>query len=139
MELAALSNIYGSVLSRKAGVIFEFWNALSKGRPPVIYGKDVTRDFLHVDDAVKAVVLASLKPTNTRVNISSSTEITLLSLYEMIRGHLGVELEPIIKAARNGEILRSCLDNTKAKNVLNWSPKINLETGIQLSIPKSSD
>ena len=133
----AYSNVYGSVLTHQRGVIYEFWKALSEGRSPSIFGKDVTRDFLYIEDAVRAIVLAAENPTNTRVNISSATEITLMALYEKISKYLAVEINPNLMPARNGEILRSRLDNSKAKKVLNWSPKINLETGIQLCIPKS--
>ena len=132
----AYSNVYGSVLAHKRGVIFEFWKALSEGRSPSVFGKDVTRDFLHIDDAVGAILKAVEKPTNMRVNISSAKEISLETLFEKISTLMGISIIPKLYPARVGEILRSCLGNEKALELLNWAPTIDLETGLQISIPK---
>lgn len=131
----AYSNVYGPVLTHGRGVIFEFWKALSNNQTATIFGKDVTRDFLHIDDAARAIVRAVAQPTNKRINISSGTEINLFDLYNIVSKQMRVEIEPRIEPARAGEILRSCLSNAEARNILNWTPEIDLERGIALCIP----
>ena len=130
----AFSNIYGPVSLHKKGVIFEFWRALTQGVPPQIYGKDVTRDFLYITDAVHAIALAVETPTNRRLNISSGREVSLFSLYNLISEELDIKIPPILSPARNGEILRSCLNNDNAKRFLGWSPKVPLEKGLRRAL-----
>ena len=131
----AYSNVYGPVTTHGRGVIFEFWKAVDSGEIATIFGKDVTRDFLHINDAVRAIVRAVEKPTNKRINISSGTEITLHELYKLISKQMQIEIAPKIELARAGEILRSCLSNDEALKILGWTPEITLESGIQLCIP----
>lgn len=132
----AYSNVFGPVITHGRGVIFEFWKALSKGSSATIYGKEVTRDFLYIDDAVRAIVLAVAKPTNKRINISSGKEINLFDLYALISKQLNKDIAPKIELARAGEILRSCLSNIEAQKTLGWIPQISLEKGIELCIPE---
>jgi UDP-glucose 4-epimerase len=133
----AYSNIYGPVLEHKRGVIYEFWNALTNGLSPTIFGGNVTRDFLFIDDAVRAILIAIDNPTNSRVNISAGVEISIAELFLMISRQMKVSIEPIVKAPRPGEILRSCLDNNRAKEILKWIPKVSLEDGLALCIPSN--
>lgn len=132
----AYSNVYGPVITHGRGVIFEFWKALSTGKSATIFGKDVTRDFLYIDDAVRAIVLAVARPTNKRINISSGSEINLFHLYQLISKQLNTEIVPKIELARAGEILRSCLSNIAAQKTMGWIPEISLEKGIELCIPR---
>jgi UDP-glucose 4-epimerase len=135
----AYSNVYGPVISHQKGVIYEFWKALTSDSSPTIFGKEVTRDFLFIDDAVRAIVLAAESPINTRVNISSGKEISLISLFEKISRILNASIEPRVLPARTGEILRSCLDNQRAFKILNWTPIVDLDSGLGMSIPKEGD
>jgi UDP-glucose 4-epimerase len=133
----AYSNVYGPVKEHGKGVIFEFWNALEKGETAVIFGANITRDFLYINDAVRAIVRAVANPTNTRINISSGIETSLNELYKLVAKKMQVEKVPRIEPPRAGEILQSCLSNEKAKIILDWLPEITLEKGIELCIPIS--
>jgi len=135
----ALSNCYGPVAEHGKGVIFHFWKSLKENKKPVINGPEVTRDFVYVSDVVDAICLAMNKPTNCRINISSGKEISLIQLYKLIQLELGSSIEPNILHHNPGEILRSCLGNKKASEVLNWQPKIDLEQGIKLSFVRESN
>lgn len=132
----ALSNCYGQVEDHQRGVIFQFWKALSEERVPTIYGPDVMRDFIHVSDVVAAILKAIENPINTRVNISSQTEISLLDLFRKIATIMRSEIEPNILSSKSGDVLRSCLSNQKAKELLGWKPLINLESGLEISLPR---
>jgi len=130
----ALSNCYGDVQKHKRGVIYSFYKSLMNNQNPIINGEHVSRDFIHVDDVARAVLLSIKKTPNCRLNISSNTEVTLLDLYDEIASILGKSVTPIIRKYREGDVLRSRLDNTLAKNLIGWSPTIDLHTGLRKSL-----
>lgn len=131
----ALSNVYGDVRENLKGVVYEFWNHLSQNLQCQINGTGVTRDFVYVDDVIEAIFLASTHPINTRVNISSGSESTLIEVYEIICHCLGVFPKPILLEPRAGEISRSRMSNALAKELLGWQPKISILEGISRSLP----
>lgn len=130
----ALSNCFGPVVINKKGVIYEFWRAEKNQLPANIYGPDVTRDFVFIDDVVNAFVLALEKPLKQEINISSSVEISLSNLYKIQSGEMKSQILPVVHPARVGEVERSALDNRLARKLLNWSPTTDLKDGIRLSL-----
>jgi UDP-glucose 4-epimerase len=130
----ALSNCYGPVREHGRGVIYQFWRAITQNESAKIYGSEVTRDFVHVDDAIEAICLAIKNPTNCRVNVSSNTEISLFDLYSKVAQELGSKLKAEIHEAIVGEVLRSKLDNSLAFELLGWAPRIDLDEGIKTSL-----
>jgi UDP-glucose 4-epimerase len=126
----ALSNCYGGFELHKRGVIYEFWKALSMEHSPTIYGPENSRDFINIEDVESAILLAINKPLNQRVNISSNTEISLLQLFNKMKNLMGVEIEPLLFPAKNGDVKRSRLDNSNALKLLGWKPKISIEKGL---------
>ncbi len=101
---------------------------------PVINGAEVTRDFVHVDDVSRAILLAIGKTPNCRINISSNSEVTLLELYKLVASVLGKDTLPSIRDLREGDVLRSRLDNSLAKKLLGWSPDLDLISGLKKSL-----
>ena len=130
----ALSNVYGDVTKNKKGVIYEFSKCLQTNRTPVIYGKEVTRDFVYINDVVRAVEKSLVAPTQCRVNISSNIETSIYELYNLVAGQLNKEIKPEIKSPRFGEIMRSKLDNSLAKELLGWTPSVSVIDGIKISL-----
>lgn len=130
----ALSNCYGDLESHGRGVIFALCKAISEGMQPQINGAEVTRDFIHVEDVANAVLLSIGKKLNCRINISSNTETSLIDLFELISEILNVDIDPIILDPRDGDVLRSELDNSRAYNLLGWRPEIGLRDGLAMSI-----
>ena len=130
----ALSNCYGPVKDHGRGVIYQFWKALKEGRSPHINGPDVTRDFIYISDVVTAIEMAVEKPTFSRVNISSNSEISLIDLFNLISIEFESQIKPTVGKPIIGEVLRSCLSNQKAEELLGWSPTIQLQEGIRLAL-----
>lgn len=127
----ALSNVYAHPSLNTKGVVYEFWRALSNNLIPKINGAQVTRDFVHVDDVVDAVLKAIQVPTNCRINVSSGIEISLLELFNIMSRVLGKDIVPQIGEVLPGDVQRSCLDNSLARKLLDWSPKIGIEEGLR--------
>ncbi len=93
-----------------------------------------TRDYIYIDDVVRANILALDLPLDYPdpiFNVSTQKEVTLNTLYGTIAGLLGKESSPIYHPDRPGEQMRFCLDNTKLKNALPWVPTISIDEGLR--------
>jgi UDP-glucose 4-epimerase len=130
----ALSNCYGPVTDHGKGVIYEFCKAVDSGEMAVINGKDVTRDFIYVGDVLRAIELAVKEPVNSRVNISSNSETSLGDLYSEVCSIKKVQENCRYRDPAPGEVLRSRLDNSLARELLGWEPITSLKEGLKLSL-----
>lgn len=130
----ALSNVYGDIVKNNKGVIYEFAKKISLNEVPSIFGERVTRDFIYIDDVVKAIEIALLNPTFCRVNISSNTETSIEDIFSIVARELKTSIQPVYEASRFGEILRSRLDNSLAKECLDWEPTVSITEGVAKSL-----
>lgn len=128
-----LANVYGprQYKGGEAGVVAIFVNNAVEGKTSYIYGDGLqTRDFVYVDDVVRAFVAGLETDFVGEINISTKQEINLLDIVSAISQALGEEIKVEYQEAKLGEERRSCLDNLKAKNILNWEPQVFLKEGI---------
>jgi len=127
----ALSNVYGPVAANKKGIFFEAWRAINDEKNFKIYGENVTRDYIHVSDVVNGIIVALQGKEAGRFNIGTGIETTNLEVFSLLkkrmRGNSSYELHP----PRLGEVPRSALDITKAKEKLDWYPKVSLIDGVE--------
>ena len=130
----AISNVYGSVKIQKQGVVYRFWNDILNGISPTIFGASVARDFIHIDDVVDALIKVIEKPVNCRINISSNTSTKLVDLLREIQRIMDSNIEPIIEDPQFGGVKISQLDNSKAKKLISWYPKVDLINGLDRSL-----
>jgi len=68
------------------------------------------------------------------VNIGNPQEITILEFAERIRKLLGSEVPIIFKALPQDDPKQRCPDISKAKRLLGWQPKVNLDEGLRLTL-----
>jgi UDP-glucose 4-epimerase len=124
-------NVYGprQEAGLEGGVVAIFLNAMAAGENTTIYGDGrQTRDFVHVDDVVRAVLLA---PGTAGVfNVGSGVETSVLELHERCRAVSGDRREPTFAAAREGDVQRSVLDVSLAARELAWRPEVSLAKGL---------
>ncbi|MCX6783749.1 MAG: NAD-dependent epimerase/dehydratase family protein [candidate division WWE3 bacterium] len=131
------ANVYGPRQdgNKESGIIAVFTNKMLKGERPTINGDGShTRDYVYVDDVVKANLLALSYNQNDYFNISNGAEVTNREVYDTLAKILDIKADPIFGLARPGDVLRNVLDNTKAARLLNWQPEVSLEEGIQKTI-----
>ena len=128
-----LFNVYGPGQNPQyAGVITRFIENVLGGRPPVIYGDGLqTRDFIHVSDVCEAIKLAIEKDVVGTFNIGSGIQTRIVDLANLIIELAGKDLEPVFTSPREGDIRHSYADITKAREELDFEPKIDLESGIE--------
>jgi UDP-N-acetylglucosamine 4-epimerase len=140
LELIGLRyfNVFGPKQNPKgayAAVIPLFINAVLDNEPPVINGDGQhSRDFTFVDNAVQANVLAlftqNKEAINQVYNIAYGEQTSLNDLFETIKSIAGSDLAPKYGPERKGDVQHSLADISKAKNLLEYVPQINLKQGL---------
>jgi UDP-glucose 4-epimerase len=134
----APSNVYGPRQDPhgEAGVVAIFSQALLAGRPTKIFGDGTdTRDYVFVDDVVEAFVKAAGEAGGgQRFNIGTGVETSVRQLHSVIAAAADGPDEPEFHPARLGELKRSCLDTSRAKQLLGWAPKVDLTEGVARTV-----
>ena len=135
------ANVYGprQMPEGEAGVVSIFINRLLKEEASCIYTyksepEGMIRDYVYVNDVVRANVLALDSANTEAINIGTGTQTTTLCLYNEISKQLNKRIKPLFDEPRPGDIRKSCLNIEKAKNILNWMPEYSLEQGIKDTI-----
>jgi UDP-glucose 4-epimerase len=114
----------GNPFNAYSSVVGIFMNRKSEGKPLLVTGDgSQERDFIHVRDLASANYKAAIFPgrINTSFNIGFGSTTSVLQLAKMIDENV----EFIDK--REGEAEVTFADNQKAKNILDWTPSVNLE------------
>jgi dTDP-glucose 4,6-dehydratase len=110
------------------------YQALS-GQALTIYGDGKqTRSFCYVDDLINGIYKLMLSDEHMPVNIGNPQEITILEFAERIRKHFDNVPQIIFEPLPQDDPKRRCPDISKAKRILNWDPKINLEEGLKRTL-----
>jgi len=107
------------------------------GEPPVIHGDgEQTRDFLFVEDTVKATIDAykSEKTRGLTMNVASGVETSVNTLVRMICGELGWEKPVVHTDPRPGDVQRHLGDATLARKIIGFRPATCLEDGIRQTV-----
>jgi UDP-glucose 4-epimerase len=129
--ICRLGNVYGPRQSPhgEAGVVAIFAHALYTGRRPKIFGYGrPTRDYVHVEDVVRALRSASGKAGV--FNVATGIETDVMAIWEGLRRASGVALEPELAPLRAGELERSCLDPSLAQSQLSWRAQVPFSDGL---------
>ena len=127
-------NVYGpkqDPCSEYAAVIPIFIRRALEDKNPVIYGDgEQIRDFIFVNDVVRANILAAESKATGIFNIASGKRITINDLASLIIKLCGKKLDITHANARSGDIKLSLADISKAKEKLGYIPRFNLEDGL---------
>jgi dTDP-glucose 4,6-dehydratase len=110
------------------------FQALS-GQPLTIYGDGKqTRSFCYVDDLIEGIYRLMLSDEHMPVNIGNPQELTIREFAERIREHFDNVPEIIFEPLPQDDPKRRCPDISKAKRILKWAPKINLDEGLKRTL-----
>jgi nucleoside-diphosphate-sugar epimerase len=130
-------NVYGprqDPSSPYSGVISIFMTKSASNQRPVIYGDgNQSRDFIFVEDVVRANLLAAQKSNlGGRVfNIGTGIPVTVNRLWELISCLSGRRTNPEHASARPGEVLHSVADIALANSALEFKCNVPLEEGLK--------
>jgi UDP-glucose 4-epimerase len=139
LEFVALR--YGNVFGPRqdphgeAGVVAIFAQRLLGGGEAVINGDGTqTRDYVYVDDVVDANMRAAHSQALGAFNIGTGRQCDVNELYTHIARAAGVDREARHGEAKRGEQRTSCLDASRAAELLGWTPRTALEEGISRTV-----
>lgn len=130
-------NLYGPKQSKEiyGGVIAKFSDKILSGRSPVIFGNgNQTRDYLYVKDIVDAYILVMNYEgeLNEPLNFGTGKDYSIKFIAEKLIDLYGkkdtVKIEYV--SARIGEVHQLVADFSKAKKLLGWTPKYDIEKGL---------
>jgi UDP-glucose 4-epimerase len=127
-----LGNVYGPRQSPhgEAGVVAIISHQLWRDMTPTLFGHgDPTRDYVHVYD----VVTAMRKALGVRgtFNVATGVETSVMELYGAVQSAAGKRIDPHLAPLRPGELERSCLDPTRALEMLGWRAEIGIDQGVE--------
>ena len=133
-------NVYGPGQrpnSTYAAVIPAFIQAMLAGEAPVIYGGgNQRRDFVHVDDVVRANELAAGcdDAVGQVLNISGGGAVTVNELADILHGIIPDAPAPIYSPPREGDIYFSEAVLDRAESALGYRPEVGLEEGLRSTV-----
>jgi UDP-glucose 4-epimerase len=137
-----LGNVYGPRQdpATEAGVVAIFCGLAQDGGRPTIYGDGrQTRDYIHVDDVIAALLAAESAEQPGPYNAGTGVETDVLTLAEQIgRLSLRDDFEPEFASPRAGEVERSALDTALAARELGWRAERRIEAGLEQTLAAES-
>jgi UDP-glucose 4-epimerase len=143
LETVALrfGNVYGPLSGHKNSVVARFIKRAKDGEVLEIYGDgSQTRDFIYVDDLIRAVRLsATTDGVGGEVfQIATSAETTVQELTDRLIPALAAagleDIEVRNTAARRGEVRRNYADTSKADRMLGWRAEVGLDEGLARTV-----
>lgn len=134
----APANVYGPRQDPhgEAGVVAIFSQRLLAGESTKVFGDGGnTRDYVFVDDVVDAFYRASGDVGGgMRFNIGTGVETSDRQLHSLVAEAAGAADEPEYAPARTGDVPRSALDPTRAREVLGWQPQVSIDEGVRRTV-----
>jgi len=130
-------NCYGprQNFNGEAGVVGIFARQMLQGLAPTINGTgEQTRDYVYVDDIVRANVLALDYGVNQAYNVGSGIPTSVNQVFAILKNITSYEGDAVYGPPRPGEVMDSCLDSLKAKMELGWKCQTGLAEGIAKTV-----
>ncbi len=110
------------------------YQALS-GQPITVYGTGKqTRSFCYVSDLIEGIYRLMQSDEHEPTNIGNPQEITILEFAERIHTLLGATKPIVFEPLPQDDPQQRCPDISKARRLLGWEPKVNLEEGLRLTV-----
>jgi|TARA_B100000315_G_scaffold193375_1_gene183883 UDP-glucuronate decarboxylase len=135
-----IHNTYGPRLRAKGTygrAVSRFINQALNNQDITVYGDGKqTRSFAYITDTIKGIIKAATtkKAINETINIGNTKETTIIELGKTIKKLTNSNSKITYKPLPPDDPKRRSPDIRKAKEILGWTPEVNLETGLQKTI-----
>lgn len=135
-RLVRIFNTYGPRLQKNDGrVISNFMVQALKGEDLTVYGEgEQTRSFCYVSDEVAGILGLSRTDEHLPVNVGNPNEWTILDCAKTVLKVTGSSSKIVYHPLPQDDPSQRQPDISKAKRLFGWEPKIDLETGLRLSL-----
>ncbi len=133
-------NAYGpgqQIPSSHPPVIPNFLRQAQRGGSLVVHGDGKqTRDYIYVDDVVRAMIAAATAQDLNQevINVGSGKETSVREIAELALKMTGGDAELLYTPRNDPGISRLCADISLAKKKLKFTPKVNLKEGLQKTL-----
>jgi UDP-glucose 4-epimerase len=131
------ANVYGPRQNPhgEGGVVAIFAGKMLGGEQPTIYGLgDKSRDYVYVDDIVRANIIAAESNETGIFNIGTGEETLDQMVFELISQECNYDGLPFYAAERPGEIKGMCINNSRTVKILKWNPRVHVREGFTRAI-----
>jgi len=131
-KIARIFNTYGERMRIDDGrVIPNFILQALNNQPLTVYGKGTqTRSFCYIQDLIEGILKLMFSQINEPINLGNPLEFKILDLAHLIIKLTESKSKIIFKPLPQDDPCRRKPDIRKAKKILNWKPKVNLEEGL---------
>jgi dTDP-glucose 4,6-dehydratase len=135
-NIARIFNTYGPRMALDDGrVVPAFMDQALRGEPLTIFGDGLqTRSFCYVSDMVEGLVRLANSDERFPVNLGNPVELTMLEFAERISRLVGTKGKIVHQPLPSDDPKRRQPNIAKAKKVLGWEPKVNLEDGLRETV-----
>ena len=135
-HIVRIFNTYGPRMRLNDGrALPNFVHQALSGKAMTVYGTgQQTRSFCYVSDLIEGIYRLMMSDEHEPTNIGNPQEITILEFAERIRTLLGVTAPIIFEPLPQDDPKQRCPDISKARRLLGWEPKVNLEEGLRLTV-----
>ncbi len=135
-RIVRIFNTYGPRMQLNDGrVVPNFMKQAIRGEDLTVYGNgDQTRSFCYVSDEVDGFLRLAKSDEHLPVNIGNPNEFTILECAQMILKVTGSKSRIRYEALPQDDPKQRRPDISKARALLGWEPKIDLEAGLRLSL-----
>jgi len=135
-RLVRIFNTYGPRLQANDGrVISNFLTQALKGEDLTVYGEgDQTRSFCYVSDEIEGILGLSRTNEHLPVNVGNPSEWTILECAKAVLRITGSSSSIVYQPLPQDDPTQRQPDISKARRLFGWEPKIDLESGLRLSL-----
>jgi UDP-glucose 4-epimerase/UDP-glucuronate decarboxylase len=127
-------NVYGPRMGLEHVIPELFQRALLGQNPLVVYSANHSRAFCYVSDAVGATIAAmeGERANGMTINVGNDEEeITIGELAKRVLAGAGISAEIKTEVVAHDPIQRRCPDISRARQLLGYAPRVNLDDGLQ--------
>lgn len=131
------ANVYGPRQDPygEAGVVAIFTGKMLANETPTIFGTgEQERDFVYVEDCARANVLALEENDNGVYNIGTGVPTSVNELTAVLQDITGYKSQIEYGPAKAGDVFRTYLSVSHAKEGLGWAPQISLREGLTRTV-----
>jgi dTDP-glucose 4,6-dehydratase len=135
-HIVRIFNTYGPRMQLNDGrVIPNFMKQALRGEDLTVYGDgSQTRSFCYVTDEIEGILRLAKSEEHQPVNIGNPGEFTILECAKRVLGVTGSKSQIRFEPLPQDDPKQRCPDISKARALLGWEPKTDLETGLKLSL-----
>jgi dTDP-glucose 4,6-dehydratase len=132
-RIVRIFNTYGPRMRLNDGrALPNFLYQALTGEPITVYGNGKqTRSFCYVSDLIEGIFRLFESSEHEPTNIGNPQEITILEFAERVRALVGTDAPIIFEPLPQDDPKQRCPDISKARRILHWEPKVNLEDGLR--------